>query len=486
MPTGSLPTSAKSLWEKVYNEAKKKGDSEEKAAKKAWGAVKNAGWSKDESGKWHKKAQLSEFSLAIKSAPYNKVTGEMGWRAYASDIEDDLHNDNMTLELFNDFVSHIEEDTSAPEEFQSDFWHGGMPYLSISHYPDFNGDGVPGVVDAVYIDGTYLKAKGTYNDTPLGRACFKSISRDLHPDLIPDNEKSETKDKVRISIAFLDYMHKHKSNDYVFTRKELSDFCPECLRELIEGEYAGKIYMKGQLIHLAHTRVPVNERTLMEVDKSMTTRKEDAASIIGEELAEELDEKATVDKSEAVVIKAEDETPEEEVVEVIVEEGKHDKEMKDEEEDEEDMPKKKKEEKKAEVAEVPEVIEQSIIVESHPLDTVFAEMKAAYDQAIEANLSVNDKLQLVQEPFVAIGNQIKADIENQPKPEVPNNEIMATLQALMQRMDLLDQRLEEKAIPNDVPARRSIQPAQVNPLVENVQMQKSDTPNLRSMLAKTV
>lgn len=489
MPTGNLPASAKALWEKVYQKAKKEGDSEEKAAKKAWGAVENAGWSKDKDGKWHKKAQLSEFSLTIKSAPYDKATGEMRWRADASDIDDDSQNDNMTLELFNDFVSRIERSELAPDEFQTDFWKGGMPYLSVSHYPDLNGKGVPGPVDNLYIDGTYLKAKGRYDDTPLGRACFRAICNDLY------NEESEIEDKVRISIAFLDYMHKHKSNGYVFERKELSDFCPECLKELIEGEYAGKQYLKGQLIHLAHTRVPVNERTLMEVDKSMTTRKEDAASIVGEELAEELDEKATVGKSAAVVIKADDE---EIVEEVLVEEGKHD--MKDEEDDEEeDMPeKKKKEEKKAEVVEeksepdvdsLVELIKAKLVAsepEPHPLDTVFIELKASYDQALEADLSVQDKLQFVQDAFVAVGNKIKSDIETQPVPEANPGDIMAKLDALMQRMDLMDQKLEQKASQPNIPVRRSIQPTQQNPLIETVSKQKSETPSLRAMLEKTV
>jgi hypothetical protein len=212
----------------------------------------------------------------------------------------------MTLELFGDFLRRIEANEAAPEEFRSDFWSGGMPYLSISHYPDFNGDGVPGDVEVVYVDGNYLKAKGTYRDTPLGRACFKAICDDLY-----NTQKSENKDKVRVSIAFLDWKHKHKSNGFIFERESLHSICPECLRELVTGDYQGKEFLRGQLIHLAHTRVPVNKRTLMEVDKSMaTTRKDDAASIVGDELADELEKKAkaaaSVSKSEALVVKADD------------------------------------------------------------------------------------------------------------------------------------------------------------------------------------
>jgi hypothetical protein len=51
--TGSLPPDGKALWEKVYQASKKSGDDEELAAKKAWGAVKRAGWSKQD-GEWMK------------------------------------------------------------------------------------------------------------------------------------------------------------------------------------------------------------------------------------------------------------------------------------------------------------------------------------------------------------------------------------------------------------------------------------------------
>lgn len=51
--TGDLPKQAKDLWESVYKKAKKDGDDEETAAKKAWGACKRAGWKKD-GGEWVK------------------------------------------------------------------------------------------------------------------------------------------------------------------------------------------------------------------------------------------------------------------------------------------------------------------------------------------------------------------------------------------------------------------------------------------------
>ena len=162
MPTGNLPKEGKALWERVYEQAKKgscDGD-EECSARTAWSAVKGAGWSKDEQGNWHKTKSLTEFSLRIERASYDKATNERRWRAVASDTDEDSRSDNMSLQLFNDFLRRIQANELAPEEFRSNFWTGGMPYLSISHYPDLNGEAVPGMPEAVYIDGKFFKAKG--------------------------------------------------------------------------------------------------------------------------------------------------------------------------------------------------------------------------------------------------------------------------------------------------------------------------------------
>lgn len=379
MPTGSLKGEGKKLWEKVYNDAKAKGDDEEKAAKKAWGAIKAAGWRKDAKGQWHK-GDLVEFSLAITKASYDPKTGERRWVATASDTGIDSYGDKMSMELFQDFIDRINRNEQAPEEFRTSFWSGGMPYLSVSHYPDLEGEAVPGPLDGVFISGEQFKSKGRFDDTPIGLAAYEAVKKDL---------LNKSENPVRISIAFLDYKHRHLSDGYVFERN-LNDpkrmICPRCIEEAITGEYGGKEFLRGQLVHEAMTRVPVNKRTDMEVERSeMTTRKEDAASIIGEELAEELDEKAKlVGKSEALVIKADEEEtePVEEVVEEVVEPVEEDKvlaalsEMKAEihdlisvirakmkKDDEEDMEedgedeeykdkKKKKEEMKSEVVEV--------------------------------------------------------------------------------------------------------------------------------------
>jgi hypothetical protein len=217
----------------------------------------------------------------------------MRWMAVASDTDEDSYKQRMSLELFSDFITKAQQDVEAPMEFRSEYWKGGMPYLSVSHYDDFNGMGSAGETVNIYIDGNRLKAKGICYDTPLGRAAFKAIKESL------DNPNEDN--KVRISIGFLDWKHTH--NGVTFERKSIYDICPACRKSK-----ENVVFLRGQLIHLALTRVPVNQRTTIEaeVTKSMTTRKEDAESIVGAEEAEKLEELsvAMVGKSEALVIKA--------------------------------------------------------------------------------------------------------------------------------------------------------------------------------------
>ena len=305
LPKGvkGLPEGQQTKWRKIFNAAyegtcKDRGkDRDACASKIAWSQIDDK----------YKNNALVEFSLALTSATHNKKEGTYRWKAVASDTGEDFYNDNMSMELFNDFISRININELAPPQFRSSYWQGGMPYLSVSHYPDLEGKAVPGPVQNVFVDGVKLKAEGEFSQNPLGLACYNAICKDLYQEPKPENP-------VRVSIAFLDYGHTHKGNDYEFVRDSLDDVCPECVKENTSDERSGKIFKKGQLVHLALTRVPANERTSMEVEKSMTTRKDDAASIVGDELADEIDEKAVlVGKSEALVIKSDEETEAEEV-----------------------------------------------------------------------------------------------------------------------------------------------------------------------------
>ncbi len=538
MPTGNLPNEGKKLWERVYEDAKKSstckdaGDrKDECAARVAWTAVKNAGWKKDGQGNWHKSETLSEFSLRIERAAYDKATGERRWRAVASDTDEDSRQDNMSLELFNNFIDRIVSNEEVPEQFRSDFWKGGMPYLSVSHYPDLNGEGVPGVIDSVYVDGSYLKSKGRFHDTSLGRKCFESVCSDLY------GEKSESGDKVRISIGFLDWAHKHKGNDFVFERQSIDDFCPECIKEIIKGEGEGKVFLKGHLVHLAMTRVPVNKRTDMEVDKSMAdikTRKDDAASIVGDELADELEEKAKMAlKHESLVYKSDNDSTMVEEAKTKQEEapGKAEDECTDPttgEVDEACLGKKRKETKmsKSETSELVEKSKEVILSDeqlkslvttiksaiseeiqivvrppepvSHPLDNAFATFRAEFDRlaSIEGE---NEKLLSIQEPFNKLGQVIVEVVKSTVKkvePQVTINSVPVTgdlaasisraiadaMLPFAQKLDLVSTQLQSNA-GDRVPQRRSIAPSLV--VQESKPMVQSPTPKLRAIIEKT-
>lgn len=253
------------------------------------------------------KDSLVEMSMRITKASYNKSEkSPMKWAAIDSDIDEDLYQEKMSLELYQDFEKRIKDNTPIPEEFQEAIcetdWCGGMPYLSIAHFKSGEGKvNVPGEVESLFIDGTRLKSKGTLHDNALGRKVFDALREDLYMEKSGNAEHLP----VRISIGFLDLEHKHRSQtgtpEFTFVRDVYGKICPLCSQGI-----GGKIYTKGHLIHLAMTRVPVNPRTQMSVERSMdeiTTKRKDAESIVGE-LADGLEEKSI--PSDMLVIRSDE------------------------------------------------------------------------------------------------------------------------------------------------------------------------------------
>jgi hypothetical protein len=478
-----LSPQQKKQWVAVANSALKKcqseggKDCEKHAIMQANGAVK--------------RSDLEEFSLTIKKAYFDEKTNEMRWRADTSDTESDSYDDSMTIELFNDFIDRITKAEQPPEQFKSDFWDGGMPYISVSHYRDQNGKAVPGTVENIYVDGNVLKAKGTFSDTPLGRACFKSVCESIHAE--------SDKPKVRVSIAFLDYKHEHKSSGVIYERKSVDAHCKECFRELasqlVDGvKPGGKNYLRGHLIHLAMTRVPVNKRTAMEVDKSMTTQIEDAESIIGEELAKELEEqeKALIGKSEALVVKAEADKCSKCGKDLV--DGK--------------CPDCDAEEKKSDVydfARLEGKIDQLLSLAEvqtkpeHKLDEVFTQFRSDFDSVLLSDTTPEEKLQTLQPAINAVGDKVVELVRAESKPISPEKKQEDTLTQLSnvvanlaEKVELMSTQLENapKTINSVVtvpaiPERRSINPASVSPSLL-AKKSNSETPKLRALVDRSV
>jgi hypothetical protein len=377
--------------------------------------------------------------------------------------------------------------------FCSEFWSGGIPYLSVSHYDDLNGNGVPGIPDVVYVDGKILKAKGKYFDTPLGRACFKSVCESLH---------AAPEKPVRISIAFYDYMHRHKSTGIIFERKSLDDSCKECLREAVDKfldgkESDGKEYLRGHLIHLAHTRVPVNKRTNMEVDRSMTTKLEDAESIVGEELAKELDEKekSLVGKSEAtpsdaLVIKAESEKCPD-CGKELKEGEKHSCEGKKKKAEYDFAQLESKVDKMLSILTAPE--EPKPV---HVLDESLSQFKNDFDSVMLSDTTVDEKLRSLQDPINVVGNTVISVVRAESKPVTPEkvesdklNQMAEAIATLAQRMELISTQLSNPQVRHEsvvatpaTPPRRSISlpPELLAKKAESI------TPKLHDIIMRTV
>jgi len=239
---------------------------------------------------------LVELSLAITKATMLK-DGTMRWQAVASTTEPDKRQEQTTLALFEDVIERAITGKSvdwlpAPR----------MPFLGLSHYSDLDGFGEAGSTEKMYIDGNRLKVSGTFNDNEVGKAMFEAVLAERA--LI---QKGETVEQpIRISAGWWDISHKH--GDFVFERKSLYDKCSMCMKSM------PREFLKGQADHWAGTRVPVNEQTSIGLEeKSMATKAEDAASIVGDDLAKELDKKekakltkkSEVDNNPAMVIKTE-------------------------------------------------------------------------------------------------------------------------------------------------------------------------------------
>lgn len=501
-----LPERAKELYmaaEKAAKDGicKDREDKESCIAKVAWGAVKRR-FRKTSDGKWIPKSDLREFSLAIVKASYDKATNEMRWRAVASDTDDDRYNDNMTMELFNSFLNRIENSDVPPDEYISESWRGGMPYLSVAHYSDLNGTGIPGEIETVYVDGNRLKAKGIFYNSDLGRACFKAICEDLYSEKSNiDNDK-----KVRISIAFLDYKHKHKDSDSIFERSDIEDICLECVLGSLTGKNEGKEFLDGHLVHLALTRVPVNPRTPVELEErsmaEIKTRRDDARSIIGDELTELLEKaQANVGKSQVMVVKSDEPT---------IDDLQEDKKVRDDESkleilsqvwekltneyDEDDREQlleqlravyhsagmktpsevemeneilKKLGALQDQVTQLSETITDRLNepeIDEHVLDHVLDELKVVFDEQLKSNVSTEEKLIRLQSPFNKLGDFIRSrfgGIENTGSNESTDvagdisKSIAEALAPLQEQVRILAQQLSQQKV-DDVPVRRSL------------------------------
>lgn len=271
-----LPEKAQDIFEAAWQDAKDDGRDDETAAKVAIAAVTRAGYARDEeTGMWKKMLLLP---MHITKATLGG-DGVMRWAATVTKFEPDDEADEITPEFYRYAKAQVASG-KRPD-----------PVLCVSHIDHGKPDDswVAGNVTDLYIDGTLPKAKGIFRDTPLGRAAFEAVRDDYGK---PDDEKT------RISLGFYP-----------------EEWEPITVAKS-DGQVTGRRFKKGWIKHLALTRAPIVKETEISIleEKSMKTKKEDAASIVGEELAEELTrkEKASLE-DDGIVLKqeADDSAPEE-------------------------------------------------------------------------------------------------------------------------------------------------------------------------------
>lgn len=392
---------------------------------------------------------IAEFSMAIVKA--TSKNGEMAWRSVNSDIEEDFYGEKMSIELFNEFNKHIENNDPIPVAFRDaiceEDWCGGMPYVSIAHFKTGKGKvNVPGEVKSVYVDGKALKSTGTLFDNSLGRAVYKSLKKDLV-------EKSGQ--PIRISIGFLDLEHTHGER-FTFVRESLKDKCPLCKEGI-----GDKIYKKGHLVHLALTRVPANPRTEMELElKSMTTKIQDAESVIeDEEVVKTLDLKSLAE--DVLVIKTEE-------TELKAKPVKKEDAEEAEEEDKEEDKKKKKPFVKESVSE-PSPVEKSLALLAERIATLKSQ-----------GLTGDKALAEIQKDFDSLGNVVKAEFTVPPTPEEVAKQNMAEI-VRSALSEMLPQALAQTVAP------LQSELAELRALTQSPKViRKEETPQPRSLSASLV
>lgn len=439
---------------------------------------------------------------------------EMRWSAVSSDVDWDLYDERMSLELYKSMILKIKANAPPPEPFKemvvSDYWQGGMPYLSIAHFSDANGKAVPGDVLQLFVDGKQLKSKGTLFNNKLGQAVWKSLKQD------EINYKTAVDaDRIRISIAFLDLAHKHGENGEVFERKSLTNVCPECLQG--KGQ---KIYLDGYLVHLALTRVPVNPRTIMEIEDPMArkakpaTRKEDAESVLNDKaLADQVAQDALENKSDVLVEMSEAETEVETPTEptliavpALVEEANTNKEkaMEDEEElgEEEDEKKKNPSYKSLSPEDVQEIAksvaevlraETTVVeapVQKSALDISMDNLYNVVESVKSSALPYEEKLQAIQPVLEELGSSIVEVVKSAtPVVEVKVDSNAQVLEAINNLASTVKSAVEDIAT---IKAQQTLAPSQLleqnrvpvpRSIVQPVQnlVQKSENVNPNSL-----
>jgi cation transport regulator len=267
LPAGvkALPDHAKAIWVAAFNSAHESWDSgktdqtqEGYAFAVGWAAVKKQ-YQKDADGNWTKRSGFEAAGHLTKV--WRSGDGQRHWRATVMDDGVDCYATRMTTDFQDDVCARAAAGAA------------GMPWLGVAH---FGRESQIGETTRLYRDGRVVKAEGIFLAEPatalqreLVEAAWASAFKEA--DLLPAHRS------ICTSQAFYPEAH------------------------IVED--CGVLgYTRGRMDHIALTVRPGNSRADFGVEEAnmrsstqgkksrRELRREDAASIVGEDLAGRLDQ----------------------------------------------------------------------------------------------------------------------------------------------------------------------------------------------------
>lgn len=104
----ALPSAAQTVFRNVVNSVLGNKGSEDKAFRQAWGALKNQGWHKTETGKWVKKMQETSEARVVKVS--EELGLVFGWAIVCKVDGEDYYDHNIDKNSGEAVPEHIPED----------------------------------------------------------------------------------------------------------------------------------------------------------------------------------------------------------------------------------------------------------------------------------------------------------------------------------------------------------------------------------------
>ena len=151
----NLPASAQTVYRNAYNEAAKKGWSEERRARYAWGAVRQAGFTEGKDGKWVKKQEVPMDLSTITLESWDEMTDNEKLSVYYELEGDSVSPHEVELEQWT--RSYINDlPNAAFAAIEPAYTRGETDNKSARHLPH-HGKGVKSATENGSVDLTHYR-----------------------------------------------------------------------------------------------------------------------------------------------------------------------------------------------------------------------------------------------------------------------------------------------------------------------------------------